>query len=249
VDAVVLDARYFVPQSRPRVFVVAAHRSLAIPRQQVSDAGPTGRTRPDTLRQLMSQIRLKTGWLNLELPPPPTVQNSLKKLIAMDAGQEWWDDQEVRRHYRMMHDHHRHRIDELLAKRSRWVGTIFRRVRQGQQRAEVRFDGLAGCLRTPSGGSAKQIVIATRDGKLRMRWMSPREYAALQGVPDFPLVGRTNELLFAFADAVCVPAISWIDKVILTPIFNANSILGRRSDDAMPLRTVLDVARPALASH
>ena len=87
-------------------------------------------------------------------------------------------------------------------------------------RAEVRFDGLAGCLRTPSGGSAKQIVIAIDRGELRMRWMTPREYARLQGSPDFPLVGTTIQQLWGFADAVCVPAIRWIDRHILSPLYD-----------------------------
>jgi hypothetical protein len=99
-----------------------------------------------------------------------------------------------------------------------FVGTIFSRKRDGRMRAEVRFDGVAGCLRTPKGGSAKQIVITTRGGVLRMRWMSPREYARLQGADDFPLVGTTNQQLFGFGDAVCVPVIKWIDDRVLTPI-------------------------------
>jgi DNA (cytosine-5)-methyltransferase 1 len=88
-------------------------------------------------------------------------------------------------------------------------------------RAEVRFDGLAGCLRTPKGGSARQIVIVAQNGKLRMRWMNPREFARLQGVPDFPLVGTPIQQLWGFADAVCVPAIAWIDQHVLTPLYDS----------------------------
>lgn len=61
-----------------------------------------------------------------------------------------------------------------------FVGTIFRRKRDGRTRAEVRFDGVAGCLRTPKGGSATQIVITTRENmqgfRVRMifRWLEPR---------------------------------------------------------------------------
>ena len=85
----------------------------------------------------------------------------------------------------------------------------------------MRFDGLAGCLRTPRGGSAKQIVVAVDAGRLRMRWMSPREYARLQGAPDFPLTGGRNQQLFGFGDAVCVPAIRWVDRHILTPLYES----------------------------
>ena len=101
------------------------------------------------------------------------------------------------------------------------------------QRAEVRFDGLAGCLRTPRGGSGKQIVIAVEAGRLRMRWMSPREYARLQGVPDFPLVGGRNQQLFGFGDAVCVPAVEWVDRHVLTPLYEA----GRRNGYAGQLES------------
>ena len=53
------------------------------------------------------------------------------------------------------------------------VRTIYRRKRYGKTRAEVRFDGMAGCVQTaPRGGSAGQIVIVIRDGVLQMRWMS-----------------------------------------------------------------------------
>jgi DNA (cytosine-5)-methyltransferase 1 len=49
--------------------------------------------------------------------------------------------------------------------------------------------------------------------------MSPREYARLQGAPDFPLTVSRNQLLFGFADAVCVPVIRWIDQHVLTPLY------------------------------
>jgi DNA (cytosine-5)-methyltransferase 1 len=127
----------------------------------------------------------------------------------------------------MMSALHMRQVDEIVASGRRWVGTVFRRIRQKTMRAEVRFDGLAGCLRTPKGGSAKQIVIAIDRGKLRMRWMSPREYARLQGTPDYPLVGGTIQQLWGFADAVCVPAIRWIDRHILTPLYESASRAGR----------------------
>ena len=82
-----------------------------------------------------------------------------------------------------------------------------------------RFDGVAGCLRTPRGGSGKQIVVAIDRGSLRMRWMSPREYARLQGAPTFPLAANTIQNLFGFGDAVCVPVIQWIDEHVLSPVF------------------------------
>ena len=59
--------------------------------------------------------------------------------------------------------------------------------------------------------------------------MTPREYARLQGTPDFPLVGTTIQQLWGFADAVCVPAIRWIDRHVLTPL---SERAGLRSETA-----------------
>ncbi len=121
----------------------------------------------------------------------------------------------------------------MLAAGSKAVGTIFRRKRKGAMRAEIRFDGIAGCLRTPKGGSARQIVIAIESGRLRMRWMSPREYARLQGADEFPLVTNTIQNLYGFGDAVCVPAIRWIDENVLTPVYEWHRS-GERNGHARP---------------
>ena len=39
------------------------------------------------------------------------------------------------------------------------VGGLYRRIRDGVQRAEVRFDGVAGCLRVPTGGSSREMIV------------------------------------------------------------------------------------------
>jgi DNA (cytosine-5)-methyltransferase 1 len=217
-DAFVLDARHFAPQSRRRVFVVGAAEEMPAP---MRPAPLPGALRPANLLKILSTLRLPTGWLNLDLPDPPERGVQLENVIDRDDAQEWWEKVEVDRHYRMMSDDHRRQVDELRAESATQIGAAFRRVRSGGQRMEVRFDGLAGCLRTPRGGSGKQIVIVIDAGRLRMRWMSPREYARLQGAPEFPLVGGRNQQLFGFGDAVCVPAIQWVDRQVLTPLYES----------------------------
>lgn len=221
-DAFVIDARHFVPQSRPRVFVIGMADDLRPLHGGAIDLfGRAGveenAFRPLSIVRLIKSLHLETGWAVLDLPSPPRGTQRLEDVIDLDPDQQWWDSRQVDRHYAMMSDVHRGRIDRFLVSGSDFVGTVFRRVRKDGQRAEVRFDGLAGCLRTPRGGSGRQIVVAVSEGALRMRWMSPREYARLQGAPDFPLKRPTNQLLKGFADAVCVPAIEWIDKHVLTP--------------------------------
>jgi DNA (cytosine-5)-methyltransferase 1 len=100
------------------------------------------------------------------------------------------------------------------------VCRAYRRIRQKNQRAEVHFAGLAGCLRTLSGGSSKQIVLVAGQGELRLRWMSPVEYARLQGFERPLPLDAANKMMSAFGDAVCVPVISWIDHHLLSPAFD-----------------------------
>jgi len=119
----------------------------------------------------------------------------------------------------MLSDLHLAEVENRLKTGGVHVGTVYRRCRYEQMRAEVRFDNLAGCLRTPRGGSARQIVIVLANGGVRFRWMSPREYARLQGAPDFQLAENTIQSLFGFGDGVCVPVIRWLDQNVLTPLF------------------------------
>jgi DNA (cytosine-5)-methyltransferase 1 len=216
-DAFVLDACHFTPQSRPRVFVVG----MAADALPAATAPRESRLRNERIVAFMRSLHLPTGWVQLPLPEPPARTLSLSNVIDRDDEQEWWPAEEVLRHREMMPERHRRKVAELLSAGACWVGTAFRRIREQQQRAEVRFDGLAGCLRTPTGGSASQIVVMTAGGRLQMRWMSPREYARLQGADGFPLEGSKTGLLRAFADGVCVPAIAWIDRYILTPLYDA----------------------------
>jgi DNA (cytosine-5)-methyltransferase 1 len=231
-DVLVLDACHFTPQSRPRVFVIGVSDEYKPPLNvEPSDgwlwpAEKAGPLRPDPVIQFKHRLELPTGWLTLPVPNPPENTTPLSALIDIDDAQEWWEEAEVQRHCEMMSGLHRRKVDEIRSSKKRWVGTIFRRIRQKKMRAEVRFDGLAGCLRTPKGGSARQIVIVTDNRKLRMRWMNPREYARLQGAPDFPLVGTPIQQLWGFADAVCVPAVAWIDQCVLTPLYESISQFG-----------------------
>ena len=173
------------------------------------------------LLEKLSTTKLKTAWVPLCLPALPKENRSLYKCIDTDESQDWWVGWRVRKHLAEMHPEHLRRITLLSKGAEISVGTIYRRVREGKSRSEIRTDGLAGCLRTPRGGSSKQIVFIAGKGQIRMRWMTPREYARLQGCPDYPINVERNEALWGFGDAVCVPVISWIAKNVLSQLFPA----------------------------
>lgn len=243
IDTLVLDAKAFVPQSRPRVFVVGFHeslRSLRIIRQgkpaMFGDAWQTAiesaqALRPQVLRKIMAETCLPTGWATLELRPPTQEKYELASVIDKDDDQDWWDKTANDKHYAMLSELHRREVERRRKAGGVHVGTVYRRCRNDEMRAEVRFDNLAGCLRTPKGGSARQIVMVIENGGVRFRWMSPREYARLQGAPDFALVDNTIQSLFGFGDGVCVPVIRWIDRNILTPIYEDETSIGLTPSD------------------
>ena len=233
-DAFVVDAKHFTPQSRPRLFIVGFQQPLIPSRtcQQYFFSQDSfwenpepleSAPRPVRLLQNLSRTRLKTGWVPLCLPSLPPVNRGLHELIDTDRSQDWWDEWRVKKHLAEMHLRHARRIRELMNAKQLSVGTIYRRVREGRSRSEIRTDGLAGCLRTPRGGSSKQIVFVAGHGKIRMRWMSPREYARLQGCPDYPISVDRNEALWGFGDAVCVPVISWIAENVLSQLFPSSA--------------------------
>lgn len=231
VDAFVVDAKHFTPQSRPRVFLVGFEEQLMPARSYqpflfTGDDGFSANSeplesalRPRRLIEKLSTTKLKTGWVPLYLPHLPREQRTLQSCIDTDDAQDWWQEWRVRKHLAEMHPLHLRRINALKKGEEAGIGTIYRRVRQGRSRSEIRTDGLAGCLRTPRGGSSKQIVFTAGKGKIRMRWMTPREYARLQGCPDYPINVERNEALWGFGDAVCVPVISWIAENVLAQIF------------------------------
>ncbi len=104
------------------------------------------------------------------------------------------------------------------------VGAVYRRTRRRpdgvrQQRAEVRFDGLAGCLRTPSGGSSRQTLIFIEDGAVRSRLMPPRETARLMGLSDdYVLPTRANEAYHLTGDGVVVDVVRHLARTLFEPL-------------------------------
>ena len=116
----------------------------------------------------------------------------------------------------------------------RLVGAIYKRTRFDEagrkvQRAEIRFDDVAGCLRTPAGGSSRQTIMLIEGKKVRSRLLSPREAARLMGLPEeYVLPNNYNEAYHLAGDGVAVPVVSFLAAHIFEPIL-ASALAGQKA--------------------
>lgn len=232
VGAFVVDARLFTPQSRPRVFFVAARDDL-FARASVGPA-PEKIWTPPALLAAHSRLPqpYAARWLWWRLPAPARRNAELIDLLEEQPEQACWrSPAATQRLLDLMAPAHLEKIREAQASGRRAVGAVYRRTRadeQGRkaQRAEIRFDGMAGCLRTPGGGSSRQILLEVEGASIRSRLVSPREAARLMGLPDsYILPGNATQALKLCGDGLCVPVIRHLAQHLLEPLLDGEADL------------------------
>lgn len=140
------------------------------------------------------------------------------------ADVDWHEPAETRRLLGMMSGVNLDKVRKARRAGGRAVGTIYKRTRRDAggvrtQRAEVRFDGVAGCLRTPAGGSSRQLIMVVEGESVRTRLISGRETARLMGLPDgYALPPNYNEAYHLTGDGVVVPVVRHLAKRLLEPL-------------------------------
>jgi DNA (cytosine-5)-methyltransferase 1 len=218
VDPIILDAAWFVPQSRRRLFVVCTKTNdlKQVGLNQLLQESPI---RPAALTQFILS-HPDINWQIRNLPNPPTGKTKLQDILEkLPADSEvWWSRERAKYLLDQMSPRHRAIADQLIASSKLSYGTVFRRIRNGKSMAELRIDGIAGCLRTPRGGSGRQILFKGGRGDYRVRLLTARECARLMGADDFNINVPLNQALFGFGDAVCVPVIRWIARNYLNAV-------------------------------
>ena len=211
VGAVVLNAIEWVPHSRPRVFVVAVKNCVDIPRKLRSEK-PTW-LHPDMVVNASKGLE---DWIWWDLPKPPPRKQTLADIVEWDAP----CDPPKRTAHNLSLISERHAKE--LARTGVRVAPGYKRTRQGQQILELRFDNVAGCLRTPSGGSSRQLLVLAKDGRLATRLLTVRETARLMGAPEsYKLPGTYNDGYKAMGDAVAVPVAQYLARHLLSPLAKA----------------------------
>jgi DNA (cytosine-5)-methyltransferase 1 len=222
-DIVRIDAKWFTPQSRPRLFLIAtrlddplappiadphALEATALRHQGIIDAMRTHESCP---------------WHARPTPRPPAGEAAHLDEILEDIppdSDRWWPAERAAHFRAQIHPGHEQLAQSLIDAAAVRALPGFRRIRavgdNGAKRPviELRDDALAGCLRTPKGGSAKQMLLVAGNGEYRVRFLTPLECARLQGLDRVPEGFRDNEILFGLGDAVCVPAVQWALRIL-----------------------------------
>ncbi|WP_374306443.1 DNA cytosine methyltransferase [Methylocella sp.] len=224
--AMVVDAALFLPQSRPRLFVLAAREGLELPDH--AQGREPGWLHPAAVRSAAAALppALREGFVWWRAPVPAASPQKLVDLLEDDRDVVWRSDAETERLLAMMSDTNRRKLEAARRESERGgrvAGCAYRRMRPcdggRRQFAEARFDGLAGCLRTPTGGSSRQFLLVVEPRRIRSRLLSAREAARLMGLPDsYRLPPNYNEAYHLMGDGVVVSVVRHLARHLLEPI-------------------------------
>lgn len=221
VGPVLLDAARWIPQSRPRVFAIAVKNDLEIP-------GELKSKNPNWLHS-KAMIRIQNElnhWIWWNLPEPTPRQKKLTDIIEWNAPRD--DQEKTRKLLGLLSPRHLVKLNEYDAV----VVTGYKRTRNGKQTLELRFDGIAGCLRTPQGGSSRQQVIFKNGDQYSSRLLLTREVARLMGAPEsYILPEKYNDAYKAMGDAIAVPAVQYLTEFLLFPLMNAIKMRCKKEND------------------
>ena len=224
-----IDARHFLPQSRPRIFVIAVRRDIDV--SHLVSRAADGAFHTTKMRRFVDDTlkSLKRDWVWWKLPASGSNRAPLDALIDETPDTKWLTKPEVNRLIKMMSPPSLERMETAKAKGIPVVGTLYKRGRPDgkgavHQRAEVRFDGIAGCLRTPAGGSSRQTLVFVDGDQVKARLLSRLEAIRLMGLPDdYVMPERYNQVYKVAGDGVAVPIVQHLDEHLFQPILRAKS--------------------------
>jgi DNA (cytosine-5)-methyltransferase 1 len=229
--ALVIDAARFLPQSRPRLFLLGVRDDLPVP-PGLSAAAPDPRWHPPALVTAFERLGAPAAsrWRWWSMPGPTGARPAFADIIEEHPPDvDWHSAAETTRLISLMNPVNLSKV-RMAQKTPRCVvGTVYKRTRTDEagtkvQRAEVRFDNMAGCLRTPAGGSSRQSIIVIEGDRIRSRLLSSREAARLMGLPDeYRLPHNYNEAYHLAGDGVAVPVVRYLSAHLIEPLIASGS--------------------------
>lgn len=226
--ALVINASLFVPQSRPRLFVIGVRADIEFS-SNLTTASPDKLFHTAGLRRAIDllpiEVRSKLVWWNTA-PPAKRKLNFADIIEKNPTTVRWHTENETNQLMGMMSSTNLAKVELAKTAGVLKVGGIYRRTRIDEagrkiQRAEVRFDDISGCLRTPAGGSSRQIVMLVAGKEVKTRLISPRETARLMGLDDnYELPNNYNDAYHLTGDGVAVDVVAYLRRTLFEPILH-----------------------------
>lgn len=222
----VVNADLFVPQSRARLFVIGVRADMAVDPGLLTPA-PTAPFHSPALCRAVAALPAPTrsAMVWWKLPTPLHRVRTLAEIVEEDSAVAGWGTSaQTSRLLALMSPLHLARLDTAKRSGRRMVGSVYRRTRSDPtgrkvQRAEVRFDDVAGCLRTPAGGSSRQTILVIDGEQVRSRLISARETARLMGLPDnYTLPTNYTDAYHLTGDGVAVDVVRHLAHNLFEPL-------------------------------
>lgn len=237
VGAMVIDASLFVPQSRPRLFIFGVRQDIELPTELLA-SDPNPNWHPPAMELAVAKMpdKIRNHWFWLNVKRPARTDSTLSRIVECDSSDVAWNSpSETAALIGKMSRTNLAKLNRMKELGKQTFGTIYRRTRMGKDgraavMAELRDDGIAGCLRTPGGGSSRQFLIEVIGDSIRSRLITAREAARLMGLTDqYKLPPRYNDAYHVMGDGVVVPVVTFVDQQILQPILLANEMSAREA--------------------
>ncbi len=230
VGAHIIDARSFLPQSRPRVFVIAVRNDFHVPQTLVRQVDMY--SEQPLLQKYVANAPaiVKQNWVSWFLPEITKRSCDISQIIDSRSPHKWLSPENTKSLLSIMSPANLKKVTDASLSGKRRYLTLYKRGRPLQdgvirQRAEVRNDGIAGCLRTPGGGSSRQTLLEITGDKIKARLLSPRETARLMGLSDaYKLPEKPNDAYRLTGDGVAVPVVRYLRQNIFEPLAMAEEL-------------------------
>lgn len=228
--ALVINAALFVPQSRPRLFIIGVRDDVEIDPALLSPE-PIAPFHTPALQRAFERVskaaQKKMVWWNI--PAPARRNTTFADMIEENpTSVSWHTDAERDLLIGKMSAVNKAKLEAAKRAGRRMVGCVYKRTRLDErgikvQRAEVRFDDVAGCLRTPAGGSSRQVIIVVDGKKVRSRLISARETARLMGLDEsYKLPKNYNEAYHLTGDGVAVHVVRHLAEQLFEPLLGVD---------------------------
>lgn len=228
--ALVINAALFVPQSRPRLFIIGVRADVEIDPALLSPE-PIAPFHTAALQRAFDRVskaaQKKMVWWNI--PAPARRNTTFADFIEENpTSVSWHTDAERDLLIGKMSAVNKAKLEAAKRAGRRMVGCVYKRTRLDErgvkvQRAEVRFDDVAGCLRTPAGGSSRQVIVVVDGKKVRSRLISARETARLMGLDEsYKLPKNYNEAYHLTGDGVAVHVVRHLADQLFEPLLGVD---------------------------